>query len=229
MNSIVSNKLSSDVLYIYPAGTSDISTDDVRNAFADLPAASVKQLGEGSEASYQVRIGVSETDKQAEILSTINNKLYSAFGKEKVAVVKTDFIGSTSSKSNTIKGIIMFVCTMILIWAYAAIRFHWDFALGSIIALLHDTLIMLAFITWSQVEFSTTVLAAVLTIVGYSINATVVILDRIRYNIKYMPEAKNFKDILNAALNSTFTCIRSVTFGNVVCSFVCSLHLQKKQ
>ena len=124
LNSIVSNKLSSDVLYIYPAGTSDISTDDVRNAFADLPAASVKQLGEGSEASYQVRIGVSETDKQAEILSTINNKLYSAFGKEKVAVVKTDFIGSTSSKSNTIKGIIMFVCTMILIWAYAAIRFH---------------------------------------------------------------------------------------------------------
>ncbi|MBP5568748.1 MAG: protein translocase subunit SecF [Treponema sp.] len=205
LNSIVSNKLSSDVLYIYPAGTSDISTDDVRNAFADLPAASVKQLGEGSEASYQVRIGVSETDKQAQILSTINNKLYSAFGKEKVAVVKTDFIGSTSSKSNTIKGIIMFVCTMILIWAYAAIRFHWDFALGSIIALLHDTLIMLAFITWSQVEFSTTVLAAVLTIVGYSINATVVILDRIRYNIKYMPEAKNFKDILNAALNSTFT------------------------
>ena len=205
LNSIVSNKLSSDVLYIYPAGTSDISTDDVRNAFADLPAASVKQLGEGDDASYQIRIGISETDKQAEILSTINQKLYDSFGKEKVAVVKTDFIGSTSSKSNTIKGIIMFVCKMILIWAYAAIRFHWDFALGSIIALLHDTLIMFTFITWSQIEFSTTVLAAVLTIVGYSINATVVILDRIRYNIKYMPEAKNFKDILNAALNSTFT------------------------
>ena len=205
LNSNVSNKLSSDVLYIYPSGTSDITTDDVRNAFASLPSASVKQLGEGADASYQIRIGVSETDKQADILSSINQKLYDAFGKENVAVVKTDFIGSTSSKSNTIKGIIMFVCTMILIWAYAAIRFHWDFALGSIIALLHDTLIMFAFITWSQIEFSTTVLAAVLTIVGYSINATVVILDRIRYNIKYMPEAKNFKDILNAALNSTFT------------------------
>ena len=205
LNSLVSNKISSDVLYVYPAGTSEITTDDIRNAFVSLPSASVKQLGEGDDASYQIRIGISETDKQAEILSTINQKLYDSFGKEKVAVVKTDFIGSTSSKSNTIKGIIMFVCTMILIWAYAAIRFHWDFALGSIIALLHDTLIMFAFITWSQIEFSTTVLAAVLTIVGYSINATVVILDRIRYNIKYMPEAKNFKDILNAALNSTFT------------------------
>jgi len=205
LNSNVSNKLSSDVLFVYPSGTSDITTDDVRNAFASLPSASVKQLGEGADASYQVRIGVSETDKQADILTSINQKLYDAFGKENVAVVKTDFIGSTSSKSNTIKGIIMFVCTMILIWAYAAIRFHWDFALGSIIALLHDTLIMFTFITWSQIEFSTTVLAAVLTIVGYSINATVVILDRIRYNIKYMPEAKNFKDILNAALNSTFT------------------------
>ena len=182
LNSLVSNKISSDVLYVYPAGTSEITTDDIRNAFVSLPSASVKQLGEGDDASYQIRIGISETDKQAEILSTINQKLYDSFGKEKVAVVKTDFIGSTSSKSNTIKGIIMFVCTMILIWAYAAIRFHWDFALGSIIALLHDTLIMFTFITWSQIEFSTTVLAAVLTIVGYSINATVVILDRIRYN-----------------------------------------------
>ena len=54
-------------------------------------------------------------------------------------------------------------------------------------------------------EFSTTTLAAVLTIVGYSINATVVILDRIRYNLKMMPEAKKFNEILNKSLSDTFT------------------------
>ena len=57
-------------------------------------------------------------------------------------------------------------------------------------------------------EFSNTVLAAVLTIIGYSINATVVILDRIRYNLKYMPEAKEFNEILNKSLSDTF--LRSI-------------------
>ena len=109
------------------------------------------------------------------------------------------------SKSTTRKSIFMFICVIVLIWVYAAIRFHWDFALGSVIALLHDTLIMFTFICWSGMEFSTTVLAAVLTIVGYSINATVVILDRIRYNLKMMPEAKNFDDILNRSLSDTLT------------------------
>ena len=57
-------------------------------------------------------------------------------------------------------------------------------------------------------EFSNTVLAAVLTIIGYSINATVVILDRIRYNLKYMPEAKQFNEILNKSLSDTL--LRSI-------------------
>jgi preprotein translocase subunit SecF len=64
---------------------------------------------------------------------------------------------------------------------------------------------MFTFIIWTQIEFSTTVLAAVLTIVGYSINATVVILDRVRYNLKMMPEAKTFNEILNKSLSDTFT------------------------
>ena len=150
-------------------------------------------------------MGVSEGDAQNEIQASINDKLYKAFGKEKVAIVKTDFIGAGMSKSTSIKSIIMFIAVVGLIWLYATIRFHWDFALGSVIALLHDTLIMFTFIVWTQMEFSSTVLAAVLTIVGYSINATVVILDRVRYNLKMMPEAKTFNEILNKSLSDTFT------------------------
>ena len=208
LNSAVTNQLTTSVIYIYPAGTSTITTDDIRNALNGVSGIAIKQLGTGADASYQIRMGVSEESVQSDLLETINTQLYNSFGKEKVAIVKTDFIGSSMSKSNTLKAVIVFILTVLLIWVYAAIRFHWDFALGSIIALIHDSLIMITFIIWTQLEFSNTVLAAVLTIIGYSINATVVILDRIRYNLKYMPEAKQFNDILNKSLSDTL--LRSI-------------------
>ena len=207
LNSAASNQLTTSVLYIYPAGTSEITTDDIRAALSSMEGVSIKQLGSGADASYQIRAGVN-TDGSIDVNTQINDKLNSTFGKENVAIVKTDFIGSSFSHSIMLKSILMFVLTVVLIWLYAAIRFHWDFALGSVIALLHDTLIMFTFIIWTQMEFTTTVLAAVLTIIGYSINATVVILDRIRYNLKFMPEAKTFNDILNKSLSDTL--VRSI-------------------
>lgn len=207
LNSAVTNQLSDSVIYIYPAGSSTVTTDDVRKAFGS-DSVDIKQLGSGVDASYQIRKSVKEGDVQAEVVDSINAKLYTAFGKENVAVVKTDYIGAGMSKSIAIRSIIMLLLTVVLIWVYAAIRFHWDFALGSVVALIHDTCIIVTFIIWTQMEFSTTVLAAVLTIIGYSINATVVILDRIRYNLKMMPEAKNFNEILNKSLSDTL--LRSI-------------------
>ncbi len=207
LNSAVTNQLTNVVTFIYPAGTSEITTDDIRSALDDK-GVDIKQLGSGADASYQLRMGVKEGDAQNEIQTAVNEKLFSKFGKENVAIVKTDFIGSGMSKTTTIRSIIMFVLVVVLIWAYAAIRFHWDFALGSVIALVHDSLIMIAFITWTQMEFTSTVLAAVLTIVGYSINATVVILDRVRYNMKMMPGVVKFDEILNQSLSDTL--VRSI-------------------
>lgn len=204
LDSSVTNQLTTNALYIYPAGSSEITTDDIRLALGD-ERISVKQLGSGADASYQIRVGVSSGDVQNDLQNLVNTKLYDKFGKENIAIVKTDFIGAGMSKSIALKSMLMFALVVVLIWAYAAIRFHWDFALGSIIALIHDTLIMFTFIVWTQMEFTTTVLAAVLTIVGYSINATVVILDRIRYNLKMMPEVKQFNEILNRSLSDTFT------------------------
>ena len=205
LDSAVSNMLSANDLYIYPAGTSDITTDDVRAALAGVAGVDVKQLGSGADASYQIRMGATKESSQEELQSAVNQKLYSKFGKEQVAIIKTDFIGAGMSSSIASKSVLMFVCVIVLIWAYAAIRFHWDFALGSVVALIHDVLIMFTFIVWTQMEFTTTVLAAVLTIVGYSINATVVILDRIRYNLRMMPNVKSFNEILNQSLTDTLT------------------------
>lgn len=170
--------------------------EDVRAALSGIGGVSVKKVGSSSDG-YQIRAGVVESEG-----GKITEALVNKYGEGNVDVLKTDFIGSSMSSSLARQSIFLLFGTMLLIWLYATIRFHWDFALGAIVALLHDICIMFTFITWSQLEFSTTTLAAVLTIVGYSINATVVILDRVRYNLPLM-EVKNFKDLLDQSLSDT--------------------------
>lgn len=205
LSSASTNVLSSSKIYFYPLTRTDANVDEIRDSLSELSSISVQELGSDENISFQIRMGVSSDSTQESLSETVNSKLAETFGEENIAVVKTDFIGSSYSSSIAFKSILMLVLTVLVIWIYAAIRFHWDFALGSIVALIHDVLIMMTFIVWTQMEFSATVLAAVLTIIGYSINATVVILDRIRYNLKFMTEAKKFNEILNQSLTDTLT------------------------
>lgn len=184
------------------AADKDSSVDSVRSALSANTGVSVKGIGADSDKAYQIRIGA---DKQNDsILESVNAALENTFGKESVTVLKTDFIGSTLSSSLAFQSILLLLGTMSCIWIYASIRFRWDFALGAIIALIHDTLIMFAFLAVFQIEFSTTTIAAVLTIIGYSINDTVVILDRVRQNIQKL-EVKSFKEVIDQSLSETLT------------------------
>lgn len=182
-----------------------LTIEDMRAAINGLQGIAVKQLGDGETASFQIRAALSSEDESnSAIQNEITDALGKAFGAEKVAVLKTDFIGSSFSKNLAQKSILLLALTFLLIWAYAAVRFHWDFALGSIVALIHDAMIMFTFIVWTQMEFSTTVLAAVLMIIGYSINDTVVILDRLRSNLKTV-KVKTFTELLNISLRDTLS------------------------
>jgi preprotein translocase subunit SecF len=96
------------------------------------------------------------------------------------------------------------LATLALIWLYATIRFKWDFALGAVLGIIHDALIMVTVLAWTQMEFNSITIAAILTIVGYSINATVVVLDRIRENIRLV-KTKNFVDIINLSQTESFS------------------------
>ncbi|MCR5724399.1 MAG: protein translocase subunit SecF [Treponema sp.] len=223
VNSAVSTNLSENPLCLFaPDADSVVNADAVREALKDFESVDVKTLGTGAATSYQIRMGVSADSTGKSMQEATGTALANAFGADKVAVVKSDFIGSQFSKNLVRDSILLVLATLVLIWIYATIRFHWDFALASVIAVIHDSLVMIAFITFTQVEFSTTTIAAILTIVGYSINATVVILDRVRSDMKIVDTA-NFKDILNLALNETFS--RSVittvtTLFSVVALFV---------
>ncbi|MBR7080649.1 MAG: protein translocase subunit SecF [Treponema sp.] len=205
-NSVATARLSSDVPFkMYVPSVNPVTIDEVREALSNLDV-SVKELGGVTDRSFQIRAKTSkdENTSSQELQSSIISALQSKFGTNNVPVVKQDFVGSSWSSSLLLRSIILSVVTVFLIWLYATIRFHWDFALGAVIALIHDFLIMFTFISWFQIEFSTTTLAAVLTIFGYSINATVVILDRMRENIKTM-QTKNFTDIINASLSGTLS------------------------
>lgn len=222
VNSAFSTQLTNSPLFLY-AAQKDVSVDEVREALAAFEGFSVKALGGNNGASYQVRMPESSGDKSgADLQNAVLEALDAKFGENTVTIVKTDFIGSSFSKTLASKSLILMIATFVLIWLYAAIRFHWDFALGSIIALVHDSLIMIVFIVWTKMEFTATVLAAILTIVGYSINATVVILDRVRSNLR-LAKYDNFKDILDHALSDTLG--RSIITTATTLFAVVSLYL----
>ncbi len=182
---------------------SAVTADDVREALKEFNNVDVKEVGSDSDKAFQIRMGVTGEESKT-IQSDLNKALYNKFGEDKVVISKSDFIGAQFSQTLIRDSIILVLATLVLIFIYSAIRFHWDFALAAVIAIIHDSLIMVSFISFIQMEFSTTTLAAILTIIGYSINATVVILDRVRSDIKIV-EAKNFKEILNSALSSTLS------------------------
>lgn len=200
VNSSVSTTLGENPLNLYAVDTtSTVDADQIRDALKDFKDVDVKKAGTDS---FQIRMGADENGKA--VADEANKVLSEKFGEGKIAVVKSDFIGAQFSSSLIKSSIVLVLATLVLIFLYCAIRFHWDFALASVIAVIHDALVMISFISFIQMEFSTTTLAAILTIIGYSINATVVILDRVRSDIKIV-EAKTFKEILNAALNETLS------------------------
>lgn len=206
LDSASTSRLYSDsALKLYVAKEDpSVNIDTVRASLSSQNVV-VKELGVDGNKSFQIRAAISDDSVSVEKLQDgIMTSLHDKFGSDNVAIVKTDFVGSQFSNSLAYKSIALALVTLLIIWGYATIRFHWDFALGSIIALVHDCLIMFTFISWSQIEFSTTTFAAVLTIFGYSINATVVILDRVRENIRIV-QTKDFRDILDTAITGTLS------------------------
>lgn len=206
-SSSVSRSLSSNLTPVYIADTKQVhGIEDVRAALQSISDIAVKSIGAASDNSFQIRMGDDGSDPEMskKTQEFIYSLLGERFGSDKIAVIKTDFVASQFSKTLVLQSIILVLATLALIWLYATIRFKWDFALGAIIAIIHDALIMLTILAWTQMEFNSITIAAILTIVGYSINATVVVLDRIRENIRLV-KTKNFVDIINLSQTESFS------------------------
>ncbi len=130
----------------------------------------------------------------------------------RVQMRRVEFVGPQFGDELTELGSLAMLYALIGILVYVAWRFQWRFALGSVAALVHDVLIVVGFFSVFQVEFSLPVLAAVLAVIGYSLNDTIVVFDRIRENFRRMRKSPGVQ-VINVSINQTLrrTLLTSVT------------------
>jgi len=164
----------------------------------------------GSDRDFTVRAQGAGTNAAAEaeapgaeqVAARINTILTQRFGAGAFKIVRTDAVGprvGSELRRNAIIAILVsFVATLI----YLALRFDWRFGLAAVIATAHDILTTLAFIKLMDLEVSLTVVAAILTVIGYSLNDTIIIFDRVREDLR-KKRRESLYDTLNRAINET--------------------------
>ncbi len=185
------------------------SIETVRAALTPLGEVSVQTINPASLQRYLVRVRDDGKDPQftTTVSQTIRQLIEDKVGKDRVVMVKTDYVGPRYSQTLGTQSAWLVALTLLLILIYSAIRFKIQYAIGAVIAIMHDALVMVAFIVWTRMEFNTNTIAAILTILGYSINDTIVQFDRVREERKMHPSDK-FVDVLDMAL--TLTLGRSI-------------------
>jgi preprotein translocase subunit SecF len=160
----------------------------------------------GSENEYVIRARVAKpgsdaNDTQA-TAQAVSQALNNVLGAGNYNVVRTEAVGPKVGGELRQKAFLAIFLSFFAVLAYLAYRFEWRFGLAAIIATAHDILATIAFIGVMQVEVSLTVVAAVLSMVGYSLNDTIIIFDRVRENLR-KHKHESFEEILNRSVNET--------------------------
>ncbi|MCL4156376.1 UNVERIFIED_CONTAM: hypothetical protein GTU68_032826 [Idotea baltica] len=158
-----------------------------------------------------IRVPLSENNSSAEV-STQIVELLSAQTTEEVEVRAVEFVGPQFGQELFEKGILALVYALIGVMIYVAFRFEWKFSLGSVAALVHDIIITVGLFSLLGLEFTLPVLAALLAVIGYSLNDTIVVFDRIRENFRKLREVDT-KETMNVSINQTLprTILTSLT------------------
>jgi SecD/SecF fusion protein len=181
--------------------TADIS--DVRSRLEELNLGEVQVQEFGSPQDLLIRIGAQDGGDAAEqsAMQRVQNEFAADYDFRRVEVV-----GPTISAELARDGTIAVIAALFAMLVYIWLRFEWQFAIGAIAATLHDVIMVIGFYVITGLEFNLSSIAAVLTVVGYSINDTVVVYDRIRENLrkfKKMPLAELIDLTINQTLSRT--------------------------
>ena len=188
----------------------NISISDLRRSFnkMNLGDVTVKQFG--SENDFIVKFEKRNSNK-SNFIEEIKNKLTNYIG-DNYDFRRVENVGPKVSSELLKSGIIAIGLSLAAMLIYIWIRFEWQFSLGAIIAIFHDVIITLGIFSLFSFEINLSIVAAVLTIVGYSMNDTVVIFDRVRENLKKYSDIKIF-ELTNISINETLsrTIITSIT------------------
>jgi preprotein translocase subunit SecF len=172
---------------------------------AGFPEAEIQQFGSPRDFAIRFR-GAQEVAAQAagaELISRrVDSVLFNAFGKNNVTIVRTEAISPRVGSELRRNAIIAILLSFAITLVYLAIRFEWRFGLAAIIATGHDIFTTLAFVKLMHLEVSLTVVAALLTVLGYSLNDTIIIFDRVREDIR-KGRKESLYDTLNRSINET--------------------------
>lgn len=171
----------------------------------------VQRFGERKENEYLIRVEKSVSDLEG-LSSQIGEALQKAYGKDGVEIRRTEMVGPKVGKDLRRKGILAIIYALIGILIYVTWRFEFIFAIGAIIALAHDVMITVGAFSIANKEFTLPIVAAILTIIGYSLNDTIVVYDRIRENRRKM-RREAFARVINTSINETLgrTLLTSLT------------------
>ena len=173
----------------------------------NLGDVNIKKFGQDND--YLIKI--EKKDTSSNIIELIKEDLTNSIG-ENFTFRRVENVGPKVSSELLKSGITAILLSLAAMLFYIWIRFEWQFSLGAIIALFHDVLITLGLFSLLNLEINLSIVAAVLTIVGYSMNDTVVIFDRVRENLRKYSDIKIF-DLTNKSINETLsrTLITSIT------------------
>jgi preprotein translocase subunit SecF len=185
-----------------------VSEEAVRTALSTLPGEKVvQQYGNASANEVLVRLPQAQQTEQGTSLEQGARQVLEAVRAANLGqfeVISTEIVGPVIGKDLQRKGIYATLASIFGITLYIAFRFRLSFAIGAIAATLHDVIVTLAVLTFFGYELSLNVIAAILTITGYSVNDTIVIFDRVRENFRTMRGA-SLESQVNTAVNQTLS------------------------
>ena len=188
----------------------NIKIAEIRQSFLNMNLGDVNVKKFGKENDYLVKIEITKTDDE-NFIKSINDKLSADLGAD-INFRRVENVGPKVSNELLRAGLLAITLSLAAMLFYIWVRFEWQFSLGAIIAIIHDVIITVGIFSFLSYEVNLSIVAAVLTIVGYSMNDTVVIFDRIRENLKKYSKI-SIADISDLSTNQTLsrTLITSVT------------------
>ena len=189
---------------------SKVDISEIRQSFIKMNLGDVNVKKFGKENDYLVKIEVKKSTDE-DFIQSINKKLSSDLGSV-INFRRVESVGPKVSNELLKSGLLAISLSLAAMLLYIWIRFEWQFSVAAIIALLHDVIITVGIFSFLSYEINLSIVAAILTIVGYSMNDTVVIFDRIRENLRKYSKI-SISDISNQSTNETLsrTLITSVT------------------
>ena len=178
------------------------NVDEIREQLTQINLNEIQVQNFGTDKDVLIRMPLNENITIAELSELVNqelSKLNNSFEIKRVESVGGQ-VGEELFENGALA--ILFVCLGIIL--YLSLRFEWRFALAAVVANMHDVIIILGFFAFFQWEFNLTVLAAVLAVLGYSVNESVVVFDRVRENFKKMRRSSVI-DVMNNAITRTMS------------------------